>query len=257
MMLVEALQLSDGEVVALVGGGGKTTTMFALARELTSRGKGVVVTTTTRILPPTPDQAPCLLVESSLKRLLARLPESLRQHSLVAVGSALGSDGKLAGIDPGWVEPLRKLPGIDNILVEADGAAGKPFKAPRPYEPVIPQQCDLVVPMVGIEAVGQVLEEERVHRAERVAALASIDMGQAITSEVVATVLLHPEGNIKGSPQKARIVPLINKVDDDSKLAKAREVARRLIEHGARRVVLAHTAFEPPVVEVLQPEAGS
>jgi len=249
--LIEALQLSDGEVVALVGAGGKTTTMFALARELCSRGKGVVATTTTRILRPTPDQSPCLLVESSLKGLLARLPQSLAQHRLVAVGSALESDGKLVGIDPGWVESLQRLPGIDNILIEADGAAGKPFKAPAPHEPVIPQQCNLVVPMVGIEVIGQVLEDEKVHRAERVAALASITLGQAITSEVVAKVLLHPEGNIKGSPPKARIIPLINKVDDDSRLAEARELAQLLIERGAGRVVLAHAAFEPPVVEVL------
>ncbi|MFQ5827111.1 MAG: hypothetical protein ACE5IA_07115, partial [Dehalococcoidia bacterium] len=86
---------------------------------------------------------------------------------------------------------------------------------------------------------------------------ASITLGQAITPEVVAQVLLHPEGNIKGSPPKARIVPLINKVDDDSRLAEARELAQRLIERGAGRVVLAHAAFEPTVVEVLQPRFDS
>ncbi|MEE8472066.1 MAG: selenium cofactor biosynthesis protein YqeC, partial [Dehalococcoidia bacterium] len=184
--------------------------------------------------------------------LLARLPRCLGRHPLAAVGSALDSDGKVVGIDPDWVGPLRGLPGIGNIIIEADGAAGRPFKAPRSHEPVIPDQCDLVVPIVGIDAVGKVLGEEWVHRAERVAALASIDLGQPVTAEVVATVMLHPQGNIKGAPPGARVVPLINKVDDDNLLDRARELARRLLERGAGRVVLAHTAFEPRVVEVLE-----
>ena len=250
--LVDALGVRGGEVVALVGGGGKTTTMFVLARELAGRGRGVLATTTTRILRPTTDQAPCLLIESTLDGLLSRLPRCLERHPLAVLGSGLDSDGKVLGIDPDWVGPLLGLTGVGNIIIEADGAAGRPFKAPRSHEPVIPGRCDLVVPVVGIEAVGRVLDEKRVHRADRVAALASMDLGQSVTAEVVALVLLHPEGNIKGAPVGARVVPLINKVDDDTLRDSARELARRLLERGAGRVVLAHTAFEPRVVEVLE-----
>ena len=39
-------------VVSLVGGGGKTSLMFALASELRAEGMSVLVTTTTRILDP-------------------------------------------------------------------------------------------------------------------------------------------------------------------------------------------------------------
>ena len=40
---------SGGELVAFTGGGGKTSLVFALARELAAAGRRVVATTTTRI----------------------------------------------------------------------------------------------------------------------------------------------------------------------------------------------------------------
>ena len=46
----EALQIGRG-VTALIGGGGKTTLMYALAEELKARGN-VVICTSTAILPP-------------------------------------------------------------------------------------------------------------------------------------------------------------------------------------------------------------
>lgn len=50
MELWELLGVRPG-VTALIGGGGKTTAMYALARELTKRGT-VICTTTTHIAPP-------------------------------------------------------------------------------------------------------------------------------------------------------------------------------------------------------------
>ena len=41
MKFTEALNIKPGEVISLVGGGGKTTLMFALARELAAGGSAV------------------------------------------------------------------------------------------------------------------------------------------------------------------------------------------------------------------------
>ena len=45
------LDMDVHRLIALVGGGGKTSTLYALAREAVDRGRGVVVTTTTHIMP--------------------------------------------------------------------------------------------------------------------------------------------------------------------------------------------------------------
>ena len=49
MRLADALDMTGDEVVALVGGGGKTTAMFRLAREMVEKGGSAITTTTTRI----------------------------------------------------------------------------------------------------------------------------------------------------------------------------------------------------------------
>lgn len=249
MTLAEALGVVDGDVVALVGAGGKTTAMFRLAKELCAEGKKVVVTTTTRILPPTPSQASCSVEAEDGGALLDSVRQALKGACPVVASRGLAPDGKLIAVEPGWVASLQRL--ADNVLVEADGAAGRPFKAPKDYEPVIPPSATLVVPVVGVEIVGQPLSPETTHRPERIAAIANIHMGELITSEVVAEVMLHPQGNIKGSPKGARVIPLINKVDSQERLALAREIARHLLQRGARKVVLARCADEPPVVEVV------
>jgi probable selenium-dependent hydroxylase accessory protein YqeC len=64
MTLKEALDIRPGEVISLVGGGGKTTLMFALARELAFGDGCVVTTTTTKILEPSPSETPLLLLEA-------------------------------------------------------------------------------------------------------------------------------------------------------------------------------------------------
>ncbi len=51
MKLIQALDVRRSEVISLIGGGGKTTLMFALAGELAATGEAVI-TTTTRIFKP-------------------------------------------------------------------------------------------------------------------------------------------------------------------------------------------------------------
>ncbi len=68
MKLKEALGIKPGEVISLVGGGGKTTLMFALARELASSGKTVITTATTKILEPSSTETSLLLLGKHLWR---------------------------------------------------------------------------------------------------------------------------------------------------------------------------------------------
>jgi len=249
--LVEALGIKDGDVVALVGAGGKTTIMFATARELAGLGKKVVVTTTTRIMTPGLLESPSLIVVDNREKALRLLSRELQVHSIVATGTRILDDGKLVGIPPEWVEDIEMLKGVSNVLVEADGSAGKPLKAPREYEPVIPLNSDIVVSVVGIDALGKELSEKNVHRVDRVSALTSLKPGERITTEAMVLVMTHPLGNAKGSPEGARIIQLINKVDDNKRLSGARDIARLLVKRGVKRVVLTHAAFKPEVVEVI------
>jgi molybdenum cofactor cytidylyltransferase len=235
MNLSHAFRLQSKEVVALVGGGGKTTAMFRLASELTAQGKRVVTTTTTRIFAAQIALAPQHLIhpaEQPADELLSRLSRALAAQShVLVVGVPDYQAGKAFGVDPAVAEAIAGLPEVDAVLVEADGSRMRPFKAPAEHEPVVPMCTTLLVPVVGVDALGRPLTDEHVHRAERVAALAGVAPGVAVTPEIVAAVLAHPQGGLKGLPPGARAVPLVNKVESAAEGAAARDLAGRLLAH--------------------------
>jgi len=250
LALREALALGDREVVAFVGAGGKTTALFRLARELHAGGALVVVTTTTKILIPPASPDLQVVVESRPSRLLAAVATALARRLIPVAARATTADGKLEGVPPEWVADLARLPGVTHVLVEADGAARKPFTAPREGEPVIPASATVVVPVVGIDALGQPLSAMVAHRPERVTVLTGLADGDRLEAWAIARVLLDPRGSAGGTPRDARIVPLVNKADDPRRIAAAREVAAELRRAGAARVVIATLEAEHAVVEV-------
>jgi molybdenum cofactor cytidylyltransferase len=249
--LAEALGLAGDEVVALVGGGGKTTAMFRLAREIVERGGRAITTTTTHIFAAQIALAPAHVLAADATRETVSSALAAHRHVLV-IGATNAGSGRAAGASLELFRRLRAwLPGVC-LLNEADGSRMRPFKAPAPHEPVIPEETTLVVPMVGADVFGQTLDDEHVHRPELVSALSGVPLGAVITPEVVARVLAHAEGGRKGVPAGARVVALINQVDGLTDRTPAHETAERLLREPAlESVVLAAVRAAQPVLEVM------
>lgn len=244
MDLVDALAVRAGDLVAIVGGGGKTTALYRLGVELAAREAPVVLSGTTRFTPPERGEAPNLVIvedEDALRRAVAagRWP--------LTVASGWGSKGRLLPIDPAWLDELHHERPELAIAVEADGSAMRPFKAPGEHEPVIPAGATLVVACAGLDAVGRPLDETHVHRPERVAALTGAGLGDPVTEEMVCVALLHPDGGRKAVPAGARWTVLLNKADTPEREAAGRRMAARLQRAGAG-VVLAKLKRPPPVL---------
>ena len=250
MKLADALDLADDEVVALVGGGGKTTAMFSLAREMVDKGGRVITTTTTHIFAAQIALAPAQVLAADATRDSVSAALAAHRHVLV-IGATNPSSGRAAGPSLDLFRRLREwCPGAC-ILNEADGSRMLPFKAPAGHEPVIPGETTLVVPVVGADVFGQTLDADHVHRPELVSALSGAALGTPITPEIVARVLAHPEGGRKGVPPSARVVVLINKVESLPDRKPARETAERLLRDPAiHSVVLATLRGAEPVLEV-------
>jgi probable selenium-dependent hydroxylase accessory protein YqeC len=253
--LKEALNIGPKEVISLVGAGGKTTLMFALSRELMNRKGVIITTTTTKIFPPSSIDVPHVLTSSDRGEIIDFILKNGTDLGHINLASGRSeATGKLLGIEPDLIRKLMNLDPVLYIIVEADGAAHRPLKAPNPaYEPVIPPSTSLVIPVIGIEALGQALTEEHVFRSEIAAQLTGISPGEAVSAEVIANLIVHPSGIIRGSPGWARVVPFINKVDLHTDLSGAREVAIKILEaHHPQidRVVLGQAQMKPPVREV-------
>ncbi len=254
MKLTEALNITPGSVISLVGGGGKTSLMFALTGELAAGSRLVITTTTTKILEPSPDETPLLLLEKDAARLVELAAQNLEKYRHITLASERINEGKLKGISPEAVARLARLPGAPYVIVEADGARHLSLKAPGPDEPVIPASTTLVVPVAGIDALDKPLTEEHCFRAETAAGILGLPPGVTVTAGAIARLITHPQGIAKGSPAGAAIVPFINKIDMDELLSRGREIATLILaarHPQIQRVVLGAAQAAEPVLEVI------
>lgn len=248
MDILEALRAESG-VVAVVGAGGKKTTLYTLAaRAAGDRSLRAVVTATVRI-PIFDRRVEDVVVTDDPIAALERA-----DAWPVGVVPEREGDDRYVGYDPAIVDDLAAAGVADLVLVKADGARTREFKAPNEREPQLPRRADTVVPIASVQAVGKPLSAEHVHRPERVAAITGRDRGDTIRPVDVARVLASEHGGLKGVPDGATAVPLLNKVDDAELRETAEEIGTELLERApdVSRVVLARMVADEPVVDVLE-----
>jgi probable selenium-dependent hydroxylase accessory protein YqeC len=255
-VLSESLGLKTREVISLTGAGGKTTLMFRLAKELLLKGKKVVTTTTTKILEPASGETVSFFIHLAEEELKQYVHKHLDQYKHITIARERLESGKLKGVSSDLVNDFWSSNEIDYIIIEADGAAGRPVKAPREGEPVIPSSTTLVVAILGVDGVEGEVNEENVFQVERVSKLTGIPIGKKMTDEAMAILMTHPEGIFKGTPSSSRVIAFLNKVDIPNGVVRAKGIARKIIERKhlqIERVVLGQLKSEPPVVEVIFP----
>jgi len=251
LTLTDAFSIGDREVISLVGAGGKTSLMFALGNELSARRKGTLLTTTTKIWEPAPSPSFALFLSEQVSEMKKWVLRNLAHHPYLVIAGKRLDNGKLRGILPEWVEELLSLADVSSIIVEADGAAGRSLKAPREGEPVLPQNTTLLIPVVGIDVLGRPLDEQYVFRSQIAARILKVAIGTIVTEEMIARLLAEI---IKDRPEKARVIPLINKVDLPGAMEKARNLAQALLvmdRPKIERIVLGQVQHFPAVKEII------
>jgi probable selenium-dependent hydroxylase accessory protein YqeC len=242
MDLVAALA-ADG-VVCAVGAGGKKTTLYALADRLDR----AVVTATVRI-PIFDDEVSRVVVTDDP---VAAVRDAATADWPLGVVPEREREDRYLGYDPAAVDALADAD-VDAVLVKADGARMRRFKAPDDREPQIPSRADTVVPVASARVVGEPLSPDVVHRVDRVADLTGLSPGDAVGPEDVATVLASERGGRKGVPGGATVVPLVNMVDDADLEAVGREIADAVLARAdVPRVVLSRLTADDPVVAVVE-----
>ena len=199
-MLYQKLNLHPG-ICAILGSGGKTSTMLALAKELPGR---IIVCTTTHIKAPA--QIPLYSGDnpSELDRLLT-------DHRVVCIGTQTAEQKLSASPIP--MAELAKL--ADYVLVEADGSKRLPLKAHLPHEPVIPPEANRRLLLVGVSAFGKPVCDVA-HRLERFCELAQLEPTAPVAPIHAARVILA---------ENLCDTVLVNQVESDADLALAQELA--------------------------------
>lgn len=176
MQIAPLLNIGRG-ITAMIGGGGKTTLLLTLSGELRKRGS-VILCTSTKIWPPEGYETLREATEETIS-------DALAARGAVCVGEE-SAGGKLSAPRLSF-ETLARL--ADYVLVEADGAKCLPLKAHAPYEPVIPENAQRVVLVVGAGGFGKPIRET-CHRPERYAVLCGASGDALVTPELEAKVIL-------------------------------------------------------------------
>lgn len=211
MKLAELLEIRPG-VTAVTGGGGKTTLLRVLGEELAAAGHTVLLCATTKIYP-----FPGL--ETLEDPGEQALEHALAAHRLVCAGRPVPGTGKLTApsLPMGCLAAL-----ADYVLAEADGAAGRPFKAHAAHEPVVPREANQIITVAGASGFGRPVREA-VHRPEKFWFLTDLEPGDPVTPEAVAEAL-ETEASTSWPPVRV----LVNQAEDAAALAAARRLAELL-----------------------------
>ena len=186
--ITDALQvrLPEHAVISVTGAGGKTSLIFAWARELAAAGKSVIITTTTHMYRPEH------MEEDGIRIVVSDDPE--RPDKVMAPPADI-------------LDSLRET--ADVVLIEADGSRRMPLKWPAEWEPVIPDYTDYTVCVAGLSALGRKTTDV-VYRAD--------ELPDRLKRETVDMNLMHAiissrDGGQKGVRGDFRV--FMNQVDDD------------------------------------------
>lgn len=264
MFISKALDLKERAFISLVGAGGKSTLFKRLAEELTHKNKRTILTTTTKMFvwQLVPFIKKGKLIEGHNEEIIRECIEkyfSLERKGgrSAVIGEKMEDKGeeKVSGPPPDWLDKWWKDRIADYFLVEADGGAGRPVKAPAPHEPVIPLSTTDLVGVIGIDALGLSLQEENVFRSEIFSRLIGLKLGEKIGIEALTLLICHPEGLFKGAPSGCRHHLFINKAEDSNSIKMAEELAFEVLKtchRGISDIIIGAAGQKEVVVEVIR-----
>jgi len=215
MKLISAIELKDYQkVITICGGGGKTSTMFKIADEL--QNNKVLITTTTKILKPLNVQDLDIIIEKDSSNFIEKIKNGQYKNKILC-GSQLIENYKIIGSSTDFIKDVKDY--FDYVIIEGDGSARKPIKAPAEHEPVVPDFTDIYIGVIGLDSIGKKGDENTVHRPELFSRIRNKNNSEIILKEDLVRLINSPIGLFKSAPKNSIKVVMLNKADLIDKVA--------------------------------------
>lgn len=208
--------------IALFGAGGKTSAMYALGKHFAALGLRVILTTTTKVVVPSGEQADNIIINESLI-------ETIENQQTTFIGRKLLAENKVAGFAADAIQSWPKS-AYDILIYEADGAKRKAIKAPREDEPILVPSTDVSIGVVGLDVLGEPSNEEIVHRFAYYKKITGVKLNEPIRPEHIKMLVLHPQGLFKGVEAPSKKILLLTKMDTTKRKKYAHEIKVQLKE---------------------------
>lgn len=213
--LIEALNidLNRDKIITLVGGGGKTSTIFELGKELSNLNKKTIITTTTHM----GFDKDFIAIEE--EKDIKIIEDIFKDHYLIKIAKK-ESEYKAKSLDFDLLKKAILLG--DFILIEGDGSKNLPLKAPKDNEPVIIKETNLVIGIMGFDSLNKKIKDI-CHRPELVSKLLKKDLNEYIDYKDLVEIASNYNGLRKNVNCKYKVI--INKVDKEEDLEVCKNIA--------------------------------
>lgn len=257
LTLSEALGIHARSIVAVVGGGGKTSTLVRLCQEAARDGRRVLATTTARMkLEELTGMQEVLLWDERdttgqtwtefTRGTVGGLTDSWIDHALSGtfdeqrlpvafLGRSVMRD-KVVGLPADYLGELLARLNWDVVVVEADGARGRSIKGHRLGEPILPLCATHCVIVIGADGIDSPVGEDTCHRPEVIRDLLGLTWDDRLNPRRVVDLLCHPRGLLSKIPGDMEVALYVNKVPLGQRSRPARELAEAILERCGRRI---------------------
>lgn len=217
--IIEALGINNrNKAISVVGGGGKTSLVYRMTEDFLTQRKKVIITTTThmRYEPNRP-----FAQDGDIEEI----KNNIEKNGYTFTGVKESNTGKIASLKKITIDELINV--ADVILIEADGSRGLPLKVPAQWEPVIPEISNLVIGVMGLDALGKQINKI-CHRSEMVADFLEKNCEDYITETDMIKIASSPKG-LKKNCQNRGYRVFLNKCDIMMNSTAAHNISMRMI----------------------------
>jgi len=219
--LKDLFDINKGDIISVVGSGGKTTLVFSLAEEL-RQSFNVLLTTSTKIFKPS-----CHMYDHLYTAVNSFIDSSFyKENGLTIISKSIDqSNNKLIGIDDN--DLVKIFQRFDIIIIEADGSKELPVKGWKKHEPPVLQKTNKTIGVFPIKFINKKIEQSYIYGYEEFIKI--VKDAQYLNYEAVLNICTHEEGLFKNS--KGEKYLFINQADDDELIQKSFELAKYLNEN--------------------------
>lgn len=211
--------INKGDVVSIVGSGGKTTLLFRLAACLKNE-YSVLVSTSAKIAEPSTDDYDYLYtdIESYIKNR-----NLIKKNTITVISKDIDmKTKKLMGIDDNDLEIL--INDFDVVLLEADGSRNLPLKGWKSHEPPVLKKTNKTIGIIPANLINKKADETFIYAFDEFSILT--DFSEYISFEAIGKICSSYDGIFKNA--KGSLCLFLNKADTDEEILVSKELAKYL-----------------------------
>ena len=218
------MDIASGDMVCVMGAGGKATLMKRLIREMLDEPFPVIITSTTNLHALGGENSPpVLLSEEGRAELQSAAQDWSGRGAVVWVERKLPQN-MFRGLEASQVEALHDSDFHGVMIVKTDGARKRLIKAPGPGEPVIPKGATHCILVLGLTAIGQKADDRIVHRMETVRTIAGLKAGEVIEPHHLARLASELDSYPSQLPQNAKRILYLSHCSSKKALQDAQKI---------------------------------